>query len=791
MTLVLAALGPAGAEPRGGGPGPARARVAELVRQLGDERFAVREAATEELWSLARYAEPALRAALADPDAEVAGRAASILDRVRYGLYRETPEPVAGMLRAYPDADAPGRRRIIGQLIRAGAPAYHALLKISESETDPTVRRQADVVIPRLAPRLVPELVRYGDEDTALALLRRAAAEGNDAARRQLAVLCLLRGDLEETIAALAAAAETPNDLALLVHLHRAAGDPAAAEDAARGCGEDALLQQVLVLRGDWAGVLAMTPSVEEDEIEGDSVADVQDLIPLATYARLAGRPATFDAAIDRIVAAEGMDGETNGWLVVQTLLLNDELERAVAWLRAAERHEWLFALLVALSRIDEAFAVVDRAAEAESEDLPMLLVSKAATLRGLGEPDEARRVLAEVVGALGEEDRVRLYRAAVGEAARLGADDLAREAAVRGIEAYPNRRPPRHVLSGLHHGRADEAELWWRLALDVDPRTGTRETLAAVADVMSAPPPDELVDQARRFVLAMDDGDRVRARLLRALAARCDETGRPDAAEAILLELVATMPDARTHHELGDRFAAAGRWADAARHYEAAQVLDPERVAALSLHARMLDRLGRAGDAGPRRREALLLTMASVTRQRRLLETIESGGEAADARDFRRLVLRTCPPAAWGVATALEQEARALTAAGDHDAALTMWERRRLNELHREGMGSRAFAPHLESAREACRSAARALVAAGRPGDAMARYRPLLDAGLLDVELTGELADALEDAGRAGEADALIASVRARLDGLRAAYPRSAVHRDAAARLAARGADG
>src|SRR5262245_57804530 len=57
-----------------------QARIAEAIRQLGDQDFRVRERATQTLWAAGQAAEPALRSAVEEgSDPEIARRARAIL----------------------------------------------------------------------------------------------------------------------------------------------------------------------------------------------------------------------------------------------------------------------------------------------------------------------------------------------------------------------------------------------------------------------------------------------------------------------------------------------------------------------------------------------------------------------------------------------------------------------------------------------------------------------------------------------------------------------------------------
>src|SRR5262249_35083305 len=75
--------------------------IAEAVRQLGDPRFAVREKASVFLRGAGRAAEAALREALKSEDNEVVRRARAILDQFKWGLFPDTPRPIAELVKQY------------------------------------------------------------------------------------------------------------------------------------------------------------------------------------------------------------------------------------------------------------------------------------------------------------------------------------------------------------------------------------------------------------------------------------------------------------------------------------------------------------------------------------------------------------------------------------------------------------------------------------------------------------------------------------------------------------------
>jgi hypothetical protein len=73
--------------------GKLKARIAELVVQLGDKEWAKREAASEALLEIGRPAEAALTAAAAGQDAEAATRAAELLKKIKALPERKPIDP--------------------------------------------------------------------------------------------------------------------------------------------------------------------------------------------------------------------------------------------------------------------------------------------------------------------------------------------------------------------------------------------------------------------------------------------------------------------------------------------------------------------------------------------------------------------------------------------------------------------------------------------------------------------------------------------------------------------------
>src|SRR5438876_7460922 len=101
---------------------PSREAIAQAIQQLGDQRFTVREKASAFLKAAGRAAEPALRAAVQSHDLEVARRAQVILDDFNWGLYPDTPLPLAELIHRYRGGDEKERQRVLDELLAKGKP---------------------------------------------------------------------------------------------------------------------------------------------------------------------------------------------------------------------------------------------------------------------------------------------------------------------------------------------------------------------------------------------------------------------------------------------------------------------------------------------------------------------------------------------------------------------------------------------------------------------------------------------------------------------------------------------
>ncbi len=208
-------------------------RLRALVRQLGDEQFAVREKATKELVRRGLPAVPLLRQAQRDPDAEVARRAAQCLEEIAAGpgpnlpivaarllVRRAPPETAATLLAFLPFADD----EIVEDAVRGSL----AVLAATTEKADPAL---VSALADGAASRRAAAAYALGQlRDPAVRKAVRALLDDRDVQVRFQAAQGLLAGRDRAAVPALVElVAETPVEIAARAEdlLLRLAGDKA------------------------------------------------------------------------------------------------------------------------------------------------------------------------------------------------------------------------------------------------------------------------------------------------------------------------------------------------------------------------------------------------------------------------------------------------------------------------------------------------------------------------------------------------------------------------------------
>ncbi len=805
------------------GPPPA----SDPVRDLASPDYRTRERATAELWARGEAARPALEAALASPDPEVAGRAGRILDRFDEGDAPGTPPAVRELIQRYRAADPGDLRARAGALIDHGPAGRAALRSLLARSPAPDVAYAA--YLSRYARHRAAEALVAGDAglaeehlilNTYLSHPPGLADYGMILERRGTAAVAA--AGLEARVAAGGASAG-PARWAL-PFAYRAAGDMPKALAAARAAESAAVplsgaVDQLLEHAGDWQALAARLVLPPVNSVEGLR----------AFRLRLAGDEAGAAVILDGVreaageLATGGVDAPT------LALFLNDRPADAVA--RMKVRHVGLPVLADVLTARHEFAAALELL---PADAAPDALAKRGRVLAQTGRRTEARAAFAAAVagptaqpreddgrpGFRPNESVIQLVKAEV----RAGFLDLAVEHYGRALAGYAldHKSASLDAFEALFGGQADTAITLWR-------------ALQPAATLPPATPPVDgvaLLGRVRRLVAGTATAAE-RATAFEALAAQQgsvdvlaspwpslavahlhDAGGRPDLA-LVALEAAADRSAGRAGvlddpenvtpegvrsrlfstderfvfwTELGDRLVSAGRPADAAKRLFDGWQQRPTNPILLYLSGHALLQAGDA--AGGRRRVDLAHAVAFGNAQMRgrFLDELNARGHVR-AADRERLLARA---AAWYpagfVGNVWVQTAVAGTLAGDHAAAAADGRRSLHYVLRYPGARFVSGEAHLFSPLGVRAEAARALLKQGKLAEGVAAARACLAAVPGGGESAASFVSDLDNLGRTADADALFRTAWDAYASVVRDHPDTGWARGMAAQLAAGG---
>ena len=98
--------------------------------------------------------------------AEVSSRAKDILEKIKYGIYPDTPKKVVDLIRSYQTADPATRLNIIGELMEQGTHGCRAVMKLVQLEDKAETRQFLITEVSARVNRAVPGLLADGNYDT-------------------------------------------------------------------------------------------------------------------------------------------------------------------------------------------------------------------------------------------------------------------------------------------------------------------------------------------------------------------------------------------------------------------------------------------------------------------------------------------------------------------------------------------------------------------------------------------------------------------------------------------------
>jgi Flp pilus assembly protein TadD len=655
----------------------------DLVRELSDPNFRVREAATRDLWKLGEKARPALEKVAKDGTPEAAERADGILAKFDWGITPDTPKEVLAQIQAFRDGNTAQREAAVLKLIDAGPAGHHVLrLLLTKEVPDPpqappgTARRQLFASVGKaIAPR-VPLLLFDKKAGEAEALLELNLLGPSEEHVRDYVLFMSARGQTAAAIDKLTALRkQTPDNLGPaigLVTAYRAAGEGEKArvllrELALAHPALDERYDNLLVELGGWAE-LADRPARNPNSAEGLR----------AFRLRQAGKGEEADLILKDLLASDS--SYTRGFSMeagAVGLFVNGRTADGLTRLKATESAPHT-AIDIHSARLDYAAAMDlikagladDHGDHQDGEDgrtrrtlHTLYKLKRARLLAQLGERDSAAQLLTALEDVADRSDRgvqTELVRTAL----RAGFPDIA--------AGFLGKMQARWDESGggttttvydpfevVFEADADAARFWWRVVRFAEPKENPADQMRTVRDLLTG---KLKADAVARWVKAAGEyaakseladhmtpvsADPVRQAL--ALAAVYRASGDTKRAVAVLEAFADRGEHRRTESsrawifgldetfrvwvDLGDWLGELGRHADAARRLEQAWRLHPNNGLLLYLSGKAMAAAGDAAEGKRRMELAHVLPLGQPQLRGRFLEELVARGEKDDMR--------------------------------------------------------------------------------------------------------------------------------------------------------------
>jgi len=175
---------------------PSREQILKTIEQLSSDDFKLREKAMQAVWQMGHAAEPFLREAIKNGNAEMRYRGGKVLEEFDLGLYPETPKKIVKLVNQFRKGGAAEREMAIAELAQIGETKL--LMKLVKRERDPGIRKMVAQIVSRNITEEVPSHIINGKYQQARDLLEIAALDQNGI--RNYVTFLLQRDQIESAI---------------------------------------------------------------------------------------------------------------------------------------------------------------------------------------------------------------------------------------------------------------------------------------------------------------------------------------------------------------------------------------------------------------------------------------------------------------------------------------------------------------------------------------------------------------------------------------------------------------
>ena len=376
-----------------------QAQVKKWIDELGDADFTTRENAHKNLWKAGSDAEEQLKVALKGDDAEIRKRSLELLEKFKWGIYHDSPIAIIDLIQAYQSGTLQDKEKSIAKLIEMGGLGVKSVIKIINAEEQEEVRNSVLSYASKSVSKVIPYLIEKNEFkflDQILQMMLENRAEG---VFSNYAVYAILSASTDKIINQLSK--NKPPKISdeinkeILAYLYRSKGEHNDALKFAKESKNPELYTQLALEASKWKAVL------DTDHFPDDLLLGKLGY-KLAMY-RLANEKTEFDGAKKTLMEiAEELTGkDKNGvesteqlFQAAKIALLNYMVPEGIDSLLKNKKRMMVAEIYASRFEFDKIKSLIEEAKTENAKDVPALEIHWAKILYGLGEKEQALKIL-------------------------------------------------------------------------------------------------------------------------------------------------------------------------------------------------------------------------------------------------------------------------------------------------------------------------------------------------------------------------------------------------------------
>ena len=376
-----------------------QAQVKKWIDELGDADFTTRENAHKNLWKAGSDAEEQLKVALKGDDAEIRKRSLELLEKFKWGIYHDSPIAIIDLIQAYQSGTLQDKEKSIAKLIEMGGLGVKSVIKIINAEEQEEVRNSVLSYASKSVSKVIPYLIEKNEFkflDQILQMMLENRAEG---VFSNYAVYAILSASTDKIINQLSK--NKPPKISdeinkeILAYLYRSKGEHNDALKFAKESKNPELYTQLALEASKWKAVL------DTDHFPDDLLLGKLGY-KLAMY-RLTNEKTEFDGAKKTLLEiAEELTGkDKNGvesteqlFQAAKIALLNYMVPEGIDCLLKNKKRMMVAEIYASRFEFDKIKSLIEEAKNENAKDVPSLEIHWAKILYGLGEKEQALKIL-------------------------------------------------------------------------------------------------------------------------------------------------------------------------------------------------------------------------------------------------------------------------------------------------------------------------------------------------------------------------------------------------------------